>query len=694
MAYSYKQYTGNGATTNYVFPFPYISSSHLKVRVNGVLVGFSLLNSSTVQLNSAPPVGSIVDIRRETPKSESPVNFTDGSVLLEKDLDLLADFNLYSAQETADSLEDAMTKDTTGKWDGDGRRLSNIADPVDPQDAVTKANLGYEYPKVSTVANSIASVNTIAPNIANVNTVAGSIANTNIVGNNITDVNKVATIDDDVTKVADIDSKVVTVSNNVASVNTVSNAIANVNATGGSISNVNTTAQNITNVNTVAGSIANVNATGQSITSVNQVASILNDVVTVAQNKLDVQLLADEIVKVQTVANDLNEAVSEIEVVANNIANVETVANNIANVNSAYANAQTATTKASEASASAANALSSAQAADADRIAAELARDRAEGAADATTTNTVIPTQNITATGVTTYTINRSVSYAGSITVEVAGVTQIPLEAYNVVGGNQLVFSENVPQGMIISVRWLDKESQTGAALALEWASKTDGYVSGTNLYSARKYAQDAASTYSQTVTDATTIKNQAIADVTAIKAQAVADTTSIKNTAVTEVTAIKNNAVADTEAIKASAVADVTALKNTTDTLQQSASASATASANSATASANSATASQTSRVASESARDLSQQYRNEAQAFAAAAGGASNSTPVNFTGNGTQVDFTLTTAAQNNQSIIVSVNSVLQDMFDAYSLVNAGSTLRFSEAPMSGARIVVRYM
>jgi len=600
--------------------------------VNGVLVGFSLLNSSTVQLNSAPPVGSIVDIRRETPKSESPVNFTDGSVLLEKDLDLLADFNLYSAQETADSLEDAMTKDTTGKWDGDGRRLSNIADPVDPQDAVTKANLGYEYPKVSTVANSIASVNTIAPNIANVNTVAGSIANTNIVGNNITDVNKVAAIDDDVTKVADIDSNVVTVSSNVASVNTVSNAIANVNATGGSISNVNTTAQNITNVNTVAGSIANVNATGQSITSVNQVASILDDVITVAQNKLDVQLLADEIVKVQTVANDLNEAVSEIEVVANNIANVEIVANNIANVNSAYANAQTATTKASEASASAANALSSAQAADADRIAAELARDRAEGAADATTTNTVIPTQNITATGGTTYTINRSVSYAGSITVEVAGVTQIPLEAYNVVGGNQLVFSENVPQGMTISVRWLDKESQTGAALALEWASKTDGYVSGTNLYSARKYAQDAATTYSQAVTD-------------------------------------------------------VTALKNTTDSFKQAASASATASANSAT-------ASQASRVASESARDLSQQYRNEAQAFAAAAGGASNSTPVTFTGNGTLTDFALTTAAQNNQSIIVSVNSVLQDMFDAYSLVDAGSTLRFSEAPVNGARIVVRYM
>jgi hypothetical protein len=683
VAYSYVQFIGNGATRNYAFPFPYLDASHIKVRVNGVIAGFSLLNSSTVQITSAPAVGSIIDIRRETPKGESPVNFTDGSVLLEKDLDLQTTFNLFTSQETADALEDALTKDTTGKWDGDGRRISNIGDPVDPQDVVTKAHLGYEYPKVSTVANSIGSVNTVAPSIANVNTVAGSIANTNIVGTNITNVNKVSAIDSDVTKVASIDSRVTTVSANMARVTTVANAIANVNATGYSIANVNTTAQSINNVNTVADSIANVNATGQSIASVNQVASILADVVTVAQNKVDVEVLADEISKIQTVANDLNEAVSEIEVVANNIAKVEIVANNIANVNSAFANAQTATTKASEASTSASNALASAQAADADRIAAELARNRAEGAADATTTNTVIPTQNITANGSTTYTINRSVSYAGSITVEVAGVTQIPLEAYNVVSGNQLVFSEAVPSGLIISVRWLDKESQSGAALALEWATKTGGYVSGSTEYSAKKYAQDTVTTYTQTVTDATAIKNQAIADVTAIKNQAITDTTLIKNTATTEVTAIKSQAVAD-----------VTALKNTTDTLQQSASASATASANSATASANSATASQASRVASESARDLSQQYRNEAQAFAAVAGGASNSTPVNFTANGTQVDFTLTTAAQNNQSIIVSVNSVLQDMFDAYSLVNAGSTLRFSEAPVSGARIVVRYM
>lgn len=653
MAYSYVQYTGNGATTNYAFSFPYLDSSHIKVRVDGVITPFTFVNSGTIQITPAPLVGKIIDIRRETPKAQSPVDFADGSVLLEKDLDLLADFNLYSTQETADSLEDAMTKDTTGKWDGDSRRLSNIADPVDQQDAVTKGHLGYEYPKVSTVANSIGSVNTIAPNITSVNTVAGSISNTNIVANNIANVNKVGAIDGNVTKVADIDSKVTTVANNVTSVNTVSNAIASVNTTAQSIANVNTASQNITNVNTVAGSIANVNATGQSIASVNQVASILNDVVTVAQNKLDVQLLADEISKVQTVANDLNEAVSEIEVVANNIANVEVVANNITSVNDAYANAQTATTKAGEASVSAANALASANAADADRIAAELARDRAEGAADATTTNTVIPTQTITGNGATTYTINRSVAYAGSILVTVAGVVQKPLEAYNVVSGNQLVFASEIPNGILISVRWLDKESQSGAAIAQEWATKTDGFVSGSSEYSAKKYAQDSAALYNQAVTETTEIKNDAVADLTGIKNQAVQDVSLLKN---------------QTEAFK-------------------------NASENSATASQNSAVASQTSRVASENARDLSLQYRNEAQAAASAAGGA-NVTPQVFTGTGTQTDFSLSAAASSAHKLVVTVASVVQDSLVSYTLTNSGATLRFAIAPANGVRIVVRYI
>jgi hypothetical protein len=140
VAYSYVRYTGNGSTKNYVFSFPYIDASHIKVRLDGVLnTGFSFLNASTIQFTVAPASGVVIDIRRETPKDSPIVNFTDGSILLERDLDLLAVFDTYVAQETQDTLDDSITRNTIGVWDADGSRISNVADPVDPQDAATKA---------------------------------------------------------------------------------------------------------------------------------------------------------------------------------------------------------------------------------------------------------------------------------------------------------------------------------------------------------------------------------------------------------------------------------------------------------------------------------------------------------------------------------------------------------------------------
>lgn len=139
MAYSYVRYSGNGSTTNYTFSFPTISQDHIKVRVNGSLVtNWSFLSSSTIQFATAPANAAVIEIRRETPKDSSIVNFTDGSVLLERDLDLLATWQLYVAQETEDDLEDTIRTDSQGRFDANNKRIINVADPVNAQDAVTK----------------------------------------------------------------------------------------------------------------------------------------------------------------------------------------------------------------------------------------------------------------------------------------------------------------------------------------------------------------------------------------------------------------------------------------------------------------------------------------------------------------------------------------------------------------------------
>lgn len=96
---SYVTYTGNGTTKVFTFPFPYISSSDVFVFVNGVSVPFTFINGSSISCAVAPFAGSGVQIRRITQKLAVPVNFTDGSVLLESDLDTLTTYTLYVAQE-------------------------------------------------------------------------------------------------------------------------------------------------------------------------------------------------------------------------------------------------------------------------------------------------------------------------------------------------------------------------------------------------------------------------------------------------------------------------------------------------------------------------------------------------------------------------------------------------------------------
>ena len=95
MAYSYVLYAGNGSNKNFSFNFPYLNKSHVKVKIdNANTTAFTWLTDSSLQFTTAPAAGSIIEIYRETPQSAAPVDFTDGSVLLERDLDLLATFNL------------------------------------------------------------------------------------------------------------------------------------------------------------------------------------------------------------------------------------------------------------------------------------------------------------------------------------------------------------------------------------------------------------------------------------------------------------------------------------------------------------------------------------------------------------------------------------------------------------------------
>ena len=103
MAYSLVTYTGDGATTSFAVPFPFISRDHITAKVNGVPRTISWINDGLIQLYPAPVLNAVVVIIRDSSRATPLVDFQDAQLLTETDLDLSARQNLYVAQEAFDA---------------------------------------------------------------------------------------------------------------------------------------------------------------------------------------------------------------------------------------------------------------------------------------------------------------------------------------------------------------------------------------------------------------------------------------------------------------------------------------------------------------------------------------------------------------------------------------------------------------
>lgn len=136
--FSYALYPGDGTTTNFVIPFPYLDPAHILVKVDGVSASFSFLNANTIKLATPAPAGKVVEIRRATVQATAPVDFTDGSVLREVDLDKLVLFATYAAQESIDTQLRTIYQKGNGDYTAGGFRLADVADPVNMTDAVNR----------------------------------------------------------------------------------------------------------------------------------------------------------------------------------------------------------------------------------------------------------------------------------------------------------------------------------------------------------------------------------------------------------------------------------------------------------------------------------------------------------------------------------------------------------------------------
>ncbi|MEW5249907.1 phage tail fiber domain-containing protein [Microbulbifer sp. 2201CG32-9] len=114
-------FEADGLQTEFTFAFPYLDIRHVKVYLDGLLQIRALhysISGNKVTLDTAPTQGSAVEIRRESSPNHILVDFTDGSVLREKDLDTAYLHNFYLSQEYADHFNKLINDTLIGLADG------------------------------------------------------------------------------------------------------------------------------------------------------------------------------------------------------------------------------------------------------------------------------------------------------------------------------------------------------------------------------------------------------------------------------------------------------------------------------------------------------------------------------------------------------------------------------------------------
>ena len=132
------------------FAIEYIDITDIKVSLDGVLQTLTTQYSidsatSTVTFVTAPTVGAVIRIFRETPIETAKAILAPGSSIRAQNLNDNTEQALFAIQE----IKGQYVTQSNGEFDTDvdlnNNRIINLADPVDPQDAVTKQYLEDNY---------------------------------------------------------------------------------------------------------------------------------------------------------------------------------------------------------------------------------------------------------------------------------------------------------------------------------------------------------------------------------------------------------------------------------------------------------------------------------------------------------------------------------------------------------------------
>lgn len=146
MPLTYDIFTASAGQTDFAVAFPYIAVSHIKCSIDGAGTTAFSVNTSTniLTLNVAAVGGEQVRVFRQTPgrvtgDADLIVDFQDGSVLTESDLDTSQKQLLYLAQEAQETGQAALPVDAFGNYDANFKRITNLGAANADNDAVRKS---------------------------------------------------------------------------------------------------------------------------------------------------------------------------------------------------------------------------------------------------------------------------------------------------------------------------------------------------------------------------------------------------------------------------------------------------------------------------------------------------------------------------------------------------------------------------
>ena len=142
-------YPLDGQTVDFAIPFEYLARKFVTVTLIGddrkelvLNQDYRFTTKQQITTSRAWAVAdgyTLIEIRRYTSATERLVDFADGSILRAYDLNISQVQTLHVAEEARDLTADTIGVNNDGNLDARGRRIVNVANPVDDFDAL---NLG------------------------------------------------------------------------------------------------------------------------------------------------------------------------------------------------------------------------------------------------------------------------------------------------------------------------------------------------------------------------------------------------------------------------------------------------------------------------------------------------------------------------------------------------------------------------